>query len=752
VHRDLKPANIKITPQDVVKVLDFGLARTFESGEDEAARLPTITLEAGLIVGTAAYMSPEQARGQAVDRRADVWAFGCVLYELLTGRKAFDATTVTDTLAAVLHQDPDWAALPAGVPPAVTTLLRRCLEKDVRQRRRDIGDVRAELDDVVAQRVLTAPPATVRRRPSRWLLPFAVVTVAVVAAGTLARWAGWWSGAPVPEARVRQVTDLVGMEEMPAVSPDGKDIAFVAPVEGRRQIWFRRLTGGQNLQVTHEDVDHDYPRWTHDSSAIVYFTPAVKEGDHGTLWSIPATGGAPTKLAPAITGADVSHDDLRIATFQRTAGGISLTLLDRRGALIRTFDVPAAVEYFTPRWSPDDGSIAFIVNEANARHAMYIIDIDDGATRAVVKAFALRGLAWLPDGSGLVYATAAGSTLRYPPTFSLHTVSPDGSNDRQVTIGDVNYVDPEIVQSGKIFASRIRMQSDIWQFPISGTATENVRDGRQLTRQTAQVQTPSASPDGKEIAYLSNSGGHGNVWVANADGTGTPRPLTAERDSAVFVGLPIWSPTGNWIVYIKSLVGSESPDGQNSQWLIRSDGSDHHQLTDRGTGAAWSRDGRWVYFTVSSAGTSCIHKVSVEGGDPVRVRCDATMPLISSDGATLYYSRRPGHGDEIFKASPPDAEGVRLQGYAPSRIPMFPTGNTLSPDDRWIAAPLKDGTTTNIWALPTDGGPMRQITDFGRRAILIARSVSWSADSRSVYAAVAEMDADIVLLEDIGRR
>jgi Tol biopolymer transport system component len=653
---------------------------------------------------------------------------------------------VPDTLAAVLHQEPDWAALPAGVPPAITTLLRRCLEKDVRQRRRDIGDVRAELDDVAVQRLLTAPPVTVPRRPSRRLLPLAMVAIALIAAGALTRWAGWWSRPTVPEARVRQVTDLVGMEEMPAVSPDGKDVAFVAPVEGRRQIWIRRLTpGGQNLQITHEDVDHDYPRWTHDSSAIVYFTPAVKEGEHGTLWEIPAFGGtAPSKLAQAITGADVSHDGRRIATFQKAAsGGISLTLLDRGGALIKTYAVPAAVQYFTPRWSPDDGSIAFIANEGNAAHAMYITDVDDGEPRAIVTAFALRGVAWLPDGSGLVYATAAGSTLRYPPTFSLHTVSADGSNDRQVTIGDVTYVDPEIVQSGKIFASRIRMQSDIWQFPISGTPTENVRNGRQLTRQTAQVQTPSASPDGKQIAYLSNSGGLGNIWVANADGTGTPRPLTAESDPAVFVGLPIWSPTSNWIVYIKSR------ERQNSQWLIRSDGSDHHQLTDRGTGAAWSRDGRWVYFTVSTTTTSCIHKVSVDGGDPVRVRCDATIPLISSDGTTLYYSRRPGQGDEIFKASPPDGEGVRLPGYAASRIPGYPTGNTLSPDDRWIATPLKDGTTTNIWTLPTGGGPMRQITDFGRRAILIARSVSWSADSRSVYAAVAEMDADIVLLENL---
>jgi Tol biopolymer transport system component len=324
-------------------------------------------------------------------------------------------------------------------------------------------------------------------------------------------------------------------------------------------------------------------------------------------------------------------------------------------------------------------------------------------------------------------------------------VTRHGSNDRQLTIGDVSYVDPEIVQPGKIFASRVRMQSDIWRFPITGSPAENVRNATQLTHQTAQVQTPSASPDGKEIAYLSNSGGQGNVWVTNADGTGTPRPLTTESDPAVFVGVPLWSPTSDWILYIKSRAG------QNSQWLIKSDGSDHHQLTDRGTGAVWSRDGRWVYFTVLSADNSCIYKVPVEGGELVRVRCNASHPMISSDGATLYYSpRRPEQANEIFKATPPTGEGVRLQGYAASRIPWYPNGNTLSPDDRWIATPLKDGATTNVWVMPTDGGPMRQITDFGRRAILIARSISWSSDSRLVHAAVAEMDADIVLLEGIG--
>ena len=209
-------------------------------------------------------------------------------------------------------------------------------------------------------------------------------------------------------------------------------------------------------------------------------------------------------------------------------------------AQVKTVTVAPALEYFTPRWSPDDRSIAFIANEGNLTNVIYITDTDDGTTRAIVRATYLKGLAWLPDGSGLVYASAAGSTLRYPPDFNLRTVSSDGGSDRQLTIGDVSYVDPEIVQAGKIFASRIRMQSEIWQFPISGTAAENVRNGTQLTHQTAQVQTPSASPDGKQIAYLSNSGGQGNIWVANTDGSGAPqaahdrkRPVHRRRRAAL---------------------------------------------------------------------------------------------------------------------------------------------------------------------------------------------------------------------------
>jgi Tol biopolymer transport system component len=352
----------------------------------------------------------------------------------------------------------------------------------------------------------------------------------------------------------------------------------------------------------------------------------------------------------------------------------------------------------------------------------------------------------MPDGSGFVFASSSGSSLVYPPVSNLRSVSLDGRLERQLTFGDVSYVQPDIVQPGKLFASRVRMQSEIWGFPVSGTPSENVGKGIRITRQTAQVQTPTVSPDGKEIAYLSDSGGHANVWIAKIDGSGS-RQLTSETAPAVSVGIPLWSPAGDRIVFIRTDVRTDAAGPAQAQWLINPDGSGNRQLTTGATSAAWSRDGRWLYYQTQSA---CLEKIPADGGPAVHVRCDAGVPAPSPDGKTLYYAPRGFmNANEIYKASPENGAAVPLAQYARSRVPLWPTGYALSPDGRWIAVPLKDGATTNIWAIPTSGGSLRQITDFGRRAILIARQVSWAPDGKTIYAAVAETDADIVLLDGL---
>jgi Tol biopolymer transport system component len=291
------------------------------------------------------------------------------------------------------------------------------------------------------------------------------------------------------------------------------------------------------------------------------------------------------------------------------------------------------------------------------------------------------------------------------------------------------------------------MQSDIWRFPTAGGPADNVKNAERVTQQTGQVQTPSASPDGTEVVYLSDSGGHGNVWVAKVDGSST-RQITFERDPAVVIGIPVWSPAGDRIVMIQSRAGT------SGEWLINPDGSGLRELVPGGAGAAWSRDGQWLYYYTppsASQPSTCIEKIPVDGGAAVRLQCEAANMAVASHSSAIYYSTRVSTQSEIRKAQPEDGPAQPFAYIAQSRIPLMPQGYVLSPDDRWLTMPLKDAGTTNIWALPTNGGPARQLTDFGHRPILIARQVSWSPNGKFVYAAVVETDADIVLLDGILR-
>ncbi len=762
IHRDLKPSNIKITPDGVVKVLDFGLAKALaaEGSGPDLSKSSTMTAGGtmiGVILGTAAYMSPEQARGQPVDKRTDIWAFGCVLFEMLTGSSAFGRKTVTDTIAAVVSAEPEWKSLPAGTPGSIRRLLTRCLQKDARRRLHDIADARIELEETMATPAEPAPVLTPRRwsRLALSALSLAIATALVFLWAARDRF-GTPGAKPSPQdTRVIRLTDLPGLEESPAISPDGRSVAFTAGVGGKRQVFVQLIAGGAPLQVTRDTVDHECPRWSPDSSSILYFSPAVSGTVQGSIWEIPALGGVPRRVVNSLGGADVNLTDGRLALFRLAKNGIQLVTAPTEGS---RFDVVAefapATYYLYPRWSPDGKWIAFQRGDS-IRFDIFVAPATGGKPRKLTSDNNMMGgFAWLPDSTAIVYSSSRSGTIPYLPTLGLWQVTLRDGSVRRVTSGEASYMNPDISKSGAMVVSRMKLQTDIWKFPVDGLPAENVRRGVRVTRQTGQVLTPTAGPGDKEVAFLSDSGGHANVWVVNTE-SGALRQITQEHDPNVALGVPLWSPDGHTITFVSSRGNQGLTFGV---WLVDSDGSNLRNVANPGLGPAWSPDGRWVYYSTWSgpgATNVVLKKVPVDGGPAVTVRTEQLRSVIGLHGTTLYYLfERPlvdGTPEfEIRAATPEDAPFRVLARIPASRVPIWQiVSPALSPDGKWLAQALTDGFTTNVWALSTTTGEWRQITDFGERATFIARRVSWSSDGRSILAAVAEGDSDIVLLEGL---
>jgi Tol biopolymer transport system component/tRNA A-37 threonylcarbamoyl transferase component Bud32 len=773
IHRDLKPGNIMLTRAGA-KLLDFGLAKLKEtqpagvqSSQDSMATAasPDDLTREGMIVGTVQYMAPEQVEGRSseIDARTDIFALGAVLYEMATGKRPFESNTTAGMMGKILEAEP--APMPSeqrAIPPALERVVRKCLRKlpDERwQSARDLSDeLRWLLESASSgiQGVQAGKETSGKWLSSRsviWSLAALLLVVGVAAVAWVRRGTSVNEGTRAT-VHVQRLTDMVGLEETPALSPDGKTVAFVAalPAQGR-QIWIRLIAGGEPLMLTRGHEEHYGPRWSPDSASLIYFTPGARPGEMGTIWEISALGGAPRRLEGALIPGDLSRNDGSLAYLRHGREGIELAVAARTESSARTVARLPAGSYSNLRWSSDGRWLAYIHEAGGASFAtsLYVVDAAGGEPRQVSGETAGRGFAWLPDSSGFVVSSAHVSQMPYPPTYNLWKIALAGGSASQITFGEVSYEAPDIGRDGALVASRLRSQSDVWRIPVAGgKPLKSLGGATRITQQTGTLQTIAASPDESEAAVLSDNGGHANVWIVDLE-NGRMRALTRESDPRVVVAVPAWSPRGDWINYLSS---RGSTTGDVNLWLVRPDGSEPRDLGIRGSYACWSGDGQWLYYSDGADGSFRIRKVPVNGGEPVTVREDnATGCAVTAHGTALYYAtpvtQVTGVSDlELRVAHPENGPSQVIGRVAGGRVPTGPINfqPQLSPDGKWLAMPLLDGSTTNLWAVSTADGEWRRLTDFEDQNVLIARRIAWSRDGTHIYVSLSEVDSDIVMM------
>ena len=686
IHRDLKPANVKVKADGTVKVLDFGLAKALDTApEGDPSLSPTLTAAAtqmGVIMGTAAYMSPEQAAGQVVDKRSDIWSFGVVLFEVLTGQRMITGETVSHVLASVLKTDPDWALLPANTPGPIRRLLRRCLVKKRTERIPDIGMARIEIDEALSGHLDDAPPTPnvdpvggIPRRP----LTLGVVSGAAVAGAVV-----WFvvGGAPSSPREVTHFTVPVeaGYEmlwaESPglALSPDGRTLVYsteqmlwvkhfdrpdnavaLAGTEGAESPFFspdglsvgfvaggriRRVTvdGGPVLDITGPDEDvggYVGASWA-DDGMIVYAGQSARE-----IWQVPARGGTSTQLT--------DDDGEGLQPYRKWP-----QVLDGERVLYTRLS--------TGHWEDAD---------------IVVRDLETGIETTVVQR-AIYGR-YVRSGH-ILYATGPGTIMAVPYDLRAQTISGDPvsveSNVRIATWGGgASYAVSDSGTAAFVHGSNL-LRRRLWWADRSGRRLREIGS-------PAYVMYANLSPDGRRLAMDIQRHEGTSIWLGDV-ATGERERFTLD-DSYAFS--PVWSPDGQQVAYVSYGYGLGQEVSNQKVIMQDVEGGDPTTVYEAEAGeslwlSSWSPDGEWLAITVSLSGSGDIYALNLaEGGDRVPVALaprDEFFPQFSPDGRWLAYHSNQTGQNEVFVVSFPDLNDRRQLSVGGGEAPRWaPAGDEI---------------------------------------------------------------------------
>jgi eukaryotic-like serine/threonine-protein kinase len=753
VHRDLKPSNVMIEA-GAVKILDFGIAKLIEA-DAESAPTRTVATEEGTTVGTPAYMSPEQAEGRPIDGRSDIFSLGSVLYEMATGRAAFDGQSRLSVLSKILNEEPTPPSqLRAAVPLELEKTILRCLRKDPARRFQTMADLKVALEDLVLESSVTAQ-RSVPARAGSFPRALALTALAAVLVATSYFTVQWWRGSPASEPmRATPLTSLAGVVRSPTLSPDGNHVVFTwtGAKQDNPDLYVQQIGAGSHVRLTHDPGNDHSPSWSPDGRAIAF----LRRDPQGTnqLWMIPPLGGPERKLADIRPGLaqyranSVSWcPDTTCVVFSQSSGdgkagavfAVAIDTLEQRQLtfpLDLDFDIDPAI-------SPDGRSLLFRRDNTPFSGRFFRAPLKGpyvpaGDPVALTPTLVAGKASWTPDGREILFAVGGG-------LWRLDVFS-GGTPTRLPFVGQDGQ-SPVIARTPDGRQRMVYLHSfsdpNVWRVDTPGEGAPASAPPFPVISSTRADAIPNVSPVDQRVVFLSNRSGQSEFWVADRDGANATR-ITA---MGIGPGFARWSPDGKLITF------HGDPRGKADVLVLPVSGGKPIILTPEnvpnGGFPNFSRDGRSIYFTVVDKQQPRIWKMPAGGGAAIQVMDTAgTLAIESRDGRDLFYSESGGDRPSAVWRRP-------VAGGAPVKVVDDVVYNSFDVGERGLYYIARISGETGAFFTDRQGGEMSlQYFDFAtRQSKTIARGLgpvgpglSATPDGRMIFFTRIDSAVDELML------